>query len=161
MPTEAELAGMSRKRRYYYRHRDREIALADRRRRRNLPRYRDLARETYRDDPAKFRERKRLERLANPEPARARSRRFQRENPARCVDYASARRARRRDGFVEHVSALVVLEVSDGICGICGEHIELADFQLDHVLSLVGGGEHSYQNVQAAHRSCNQQKGAR
>jgi hypothetical protein len=45
-------------------------ALADRRRRRNLPRYRDLARETYRDDPAKFRERKRLERLANPEPAR-------------------------------------------------------------------------------------------
>jgi 5-methylcytosine-specific restriction endonuclease McrA len=74
---------------------------------------------------------------------------------------ASARRARIRDQFVEDVHHLVVLELDDGVCGICGEDVDPFGFDVDHIFPLSKGGEHSYANTQAAHPSCNNRKRAR
>jgi 5-methylcytosine-specific restriction endonuclease McrA len=72
-----------------------------------------------------------------------------------------AYRARKRGAFVEDVEPLVVLERDDGVCGICGEDVDPTFFDIDHVIPLARGGEHSYRNVQVAHRRCNARKGAR
>ncbi len=61
--------------------------------------------------------------------------------------------------FVEPVSALVVLELHDGVCGICGHDVDPFKFDVDHIIPLVRGGEHSYRNTQPAHPSCNRRKG--
>jgi 5-methylcytosine-specific restriction endonuclease McrA len=71
------------------------------------------------------------------------------------------RRARLRNGHVEDVESLVVLELDDGVCGICGEDVDPFDFQVDHVVPLSRGGENSYANTQVAHALCNQRKGPR
>jgi 5-methylcytosine-specific restriction endonuclease McrA len=71
------------------------------------------------------------------------------------------RRARKRAAFVEDVHSLVVLERDDGVCGICGGDVDPMNFDVDHVVPLARGGEHSYANVQAAHPPCNTRKGAR
>jgi 5-methylcytosine-specific restriction endonuclease McrA len=95
---------------------------------------------------------------------------YQRENVARWRErnydrhlaqarvYAAARRARRRDQFVEHVEAFVVYDRDSGMCGICGLPVERTDFHVDHIVPLARGGEHSYANVQAAHPLCNASK---
>jgi hypothetical protein len=72
---------------------------------------------------------------------------------------ASARRARIRDAFVEHVDPQVVFERDEGVCGICGELAERDCFDVDHVIPLALGGEHSYANSQVAHPPCNRAKG--
>jgi 5-methylcytosine-specific restriction endonuclease McrA len=60
--------------------------------------------------------------------------------------------------WVEHVEPLVVLELDDGVCGICGEDVDPFDFDMDHIIPASKGGEHSYANVQTAHPACNQRK---
>lgn len=72
--------------------------------------------------------------------------------------HRSTRRARTRSAFVEPVSSLVVLERDDGVCGICGGDVDPYGFDVDHIIPLARGGEHSYQNVQAAHPLCNKKK---
>lgn len=69
-------------------------------------------------------------------------------------DYA---RARER-GVSGKLSRLVVLEMDDRVCGICGEDVDPFDFHVDHIIPLAEGGEHSYANVQVAHPSCNTSK---
>ena len=71
------------------------------------------------------------------------------------------RRARRSAGFVESVDPLVVLELADGVCGICGEDVDPLDYHVDHVVPLALGGDHSYANTAPTHPRCNAQKGAR
>lgn len=71
---------------------------------------------------------------------------------------ASRRRALIREAFVEDVDPKVVFERDGGICGICDEAIEGA-FDVDHVVPLAHGGEHSYGNVRATHVKCNRQRG--
>lgn len=73
--------------------------------------------------------------------------------------YNAARRARKREAFVELVDPLVVLEVADGACGICGEDVDPFAFDVDHTIPLCHGGEHSYANTQPAHPRCNYRKG--
>jgi 5-methylcytosine-specific restriction endonuclease McrA len=86
-------------------------------------------------------------------------------NPERARELRQRRvltyRARKRGAHVEHVEPLVVLERDDGVCGICGEDVDPTFFDIDHVIPLARGGEHSYRNVQVAHRRCNARKGAR
>ncbi len=69
-----------------------------------------------------------------------------------------AKKARRRNAFIECVEGYVVFELCEGICGICGDPI-LEDFHVDHIIPLSRGGEHSYANTQAAHPLCNIKKG--
>lgn len=72
-----------------------------------------------------------------------------------------ARRARKRNVFVEYVHPLVVLELADGVCGICGTDVDPGQFEVDHAEPISRGGEHSYANTQPAHRLCNSRKGNR
>lgn len=53
-------------------------------------------------------------------------------------------------------------------CGICGEPVDPAiPYQnrmgrtIDHIVPIAHGGEHTWENVQLAHRSCNSQKSTR
>jgi 5-methylcytosine-specific restriction endonuclease McrA len=80
------------------------------------------------------------------------------EYPMRRRMRSAARRARLRGQFVEHVHPLVVLERDDGACGICGGDVDPLNFDVDHIVAIARGGEHSYANVQVAHRLCNQRK---
>jgi hypothetical protein len=59
----------------------------------------------------------------------------------------------------EWVVPLAVLERDDGVCGICGEDVDPFEYEIDHVVSPLDGGDHSYVNVQLAHSVCNLRKG--
>jgi 5-methylcytosine-specific restriction endonuclease McrA len=70
------------------------------------------------------------------------------------------RNARRRGAaHADAVSPLVVLELHDGACGVCGEDVDPFDFQIDHIVPLYRGGLHTYENCQPAHAVCNLEKG--
>lgn len=81
------------------------------------------------------------------------------ESVARRVRW-HAWRARQYGAFVEDVHPLVLLERDDGVCGICGDDVDPFCFDIDHVVPISRGGEHSYANTQVAHRSCNSSKKA-
>ena len=70
------------------------------------------------------------------------------------------RRALEREAFVEDVRELVLLEMDDGLCHVCGEDVDPLGFEVDHVIPLSWGGEHSYANTAVAHSSCNRRKWA-
>jgi 5-methylcytosine-specific restriction endonuclease McrA len=73
----------------------------------------------------------------------------------------SRRRARLRGVKVENVDHAVVYERDGGVCGICGEPVDVTDFHVDHIVPIALGGEHSYANAQVAHPACNKRKGVR
>lgn len=102
---------------------------------------------------------------ADPETTRARVRAWKDANPESArVNDDRARLKRRQayeSGFVEDVHPLVLLELDDGVCGICGEDVDPLQFQIDHVWPLSRGGIHAYSNTQVAHLRCNYVKGAR
>lgn len=77
------------------------------------------------------------------------------------------RRARFVAAIVEVVEPDLVFERDGWLCHLCGEGIDRTLSGLDrmgptvdHLIPLAEGGEHSYANVAAAHRSCNSRKGA-
>jgi len=79
----------------------------------------------------------------------------------------SARRAKIRGAQVEHVDPIKVFDRDAWRCKIChkktpkayrGSTRDLAP-ELDHILPLSKGGEHSYANTQCTCRKCNQMKG--
>jgi len=79
------------------------------------------------------------------------------------------RRARMRGANAEAVKALTVFDRDAYRCGICGSMTLRAKRgtchprapELDHILPLALGGEHTYQNTQCACRKCNIAKGSR
>jgi 5-methylcytosine-specific restriction endonuclease McrA len=134
----------------------------------------------YKRNREKLKVRKRSRRAADPERARARERAdYQRnkETHRRCqVAWEAANpervreirlgireryRARKAGAFVEEVDAGVLYQRDEGICGICGKPVEHWRFEIDHVIPLSKGGEHSYANTQIAHGRCNRSKGNR
>ena len=102
---------------------------------------------------------------AHPELGRERGRKWRAENIERARllsrKHSSARLARKREAFVELVDALEVYDRGHGICGICQEPVSPDNFNVDHIIPLARGGEHSYANTQPAHPSCNFRKGAK
>jgi 5-methylcytosine-specific restriction endonuclease McrA len=86
--------------------------------------------------------------------------RWRTENPDRTRELALRYATRKRAAFVEDVNPLVVLERADGVCGVCGGDVDPLRFDVDHIVPLARGGEHSYRNTQPAHPSCNYRKGA-
>jgi len=93
-------------------------------------------------------ERSRQWRLANVESARKLFR-----------EAAGRRRARKLDQFVEDIDPQVIWDRDQGICGICKDPADHDRFDIDHIMPLSKGGEHSYVNAQLAHPSCNYRKG--
>lgn len=74
-----------------------------------------------------------------------------------------ARKARQRGATVESVNPIRVFERDGWLCQICGistprsKRGTYADDapELDHIIALARGGEHSYRNTQCACRRCN------
>jgi 5-methylcytosine-specific restriction endonuclease McrA len=93
---------------------------------------------------------------ADPEKARKRVLDWQKRNPEKHADAESRRRARLRAATrVEKIDRLSVYERDGGRCHVCGKKVPKAKFELDHLTPLAKGGEHTYENVRVAHRSCN------
>ncbi len=110
------------------------------------------------ENPEVVRAYKERNREANAE----KSRRWREEHPgyARQRGYTGTqtRRARQAELFVEYIDPLIVLEMDDGVCGICGEDVDPFDFVIDHVVPISRGGLHAYTNVRVAHAPCNWRK---
>lgn len=114
--------------------------------------------------PERVRENDRLaqrrRRAKDPEPSRAQARAYYAANKSRWKVYNGKRKAAERGPAVEAVARLVVLELNDGLCGLCGRDVDPANFHIDHILPLSAGGWHGYDNVQVAHPLCNLRKRA-
>jgi len=75
---------------------------------------------------------------------------------------ANKRRAITKDVFIEAVDPRVVFAKANGVCGICGEAVEMKSrWEVDHIIPISKGGTHCYANVQLSHRKCNRSKAAR
>jgi 5-methylcytosine-specific restriction endonuclease McrA len=83
--------------------------------------------------------------------------------------YWALKRARKRSATVERVDPYVVFERDQWRCHICkkktkpalrGKHEPLSP-ELDHIVPLSEGGEHSYRNTACSCRECNMRKGSR
>ena len=78
------------------------------------------------------------------------------------ADHKARRRALKKGATTERVYRRKVFERDKYVCQICGEKILKSksvphpkSATLDHRIPLVKGGEHNYDNVQAAHFMCN------
>lgn len=76
------------------------------------------------------------------------------------------RRARKKLAWVEEVRRPVVYERDGWVCQVCGDPVNPETkwpdnmcASLDHIVPLVEGGAHSYENTQLAHHLCNSLKG--
>lgn len=102
---------------------------------------------------------------ANPEIRRAQATRWACENPERKREIArkarQTRRARIAEVFVEEVDPQVLYERDEGVCGVCGKPVDRDEFDVDHVVQVAHGGEHSYANTRIAHVSCNRRRNRR
>jgi 5-methylcytosine-specific restriction endonuclease McrA len=81
----------------------------------------------------------------------------------------AGRRARQRGAQSEPVDPMIVFRRDKWMCRLCGgkapstlrgsRHPQAPE--IDHIVPLSRGGEHSYANTQCAHRRCNAAKGSR
>lgn len=78
------------------------------------------------------------------------------------------RKALKKNAFIEHVDRDAVMARDKWVCHLCGDKIpKTAKWPsglfgtLEHVQPLADGGAHSYNNIKAAHLSCNCKKGAK
>lgn len=46
-----------------------------------------------------------------------------------------------------------------GICQICGDWVQPKHASIDHIIPLIKGGTHTWDNVQLTHKICNLRKG--
>lgn len=76
-------------------------------------------------------------------------------------EYEASRRARKRGQFVERVYLATIWDRDGGICHLCGLSADPDDWELDHVVPLASGGEHSHANTAVSHPLCNRLKGNR
>jgi len=61
--------------------------------------------------------------------------------------------------WIEHVSLDVLYKRDNGICQLCLKPCSRRQASRDHRIPIARGGEHSYANVQLAHKLCNSHKG--
>jgi 5-methylcytosine-specific restriction endonuclease McrA len=141
------MSARDRNRRYRERHRERANA---------------SSRAWYAANKEQHREAVQRWRDENPEKARESSRaavaRYGRAHREVLRERDRRRRAREHEAFVESVEELVLLELDDGVCGICGEDVDPFNFEVDHIYPLSRGGFHNYENTQPAHPLCNRKK---
>lgn len=73
----------------------------------------------------------------------------------------AVRRARMRAALVEKVDYAEIIKRDRGRCHLCGKRVAKREIQLDHIVPLAVGGEHSAANLAVAHARCNLSKGAK
>lgn len=100
-------------------------------------------------------------RIDHPEARKAITKRYRSTHPEMNKKHVRKRKAWKLSQFIEHVDDLVLLEIHDGVCGICNQDVDPFKFEIDHIIPLSKGGFHNYENTQPAHSSCNRVKGDR
>ena len=98
---------------------------------------------------------------ANRDHLLSRAKRWQQENRDQHYANLLARKARKKNAFVERVRRDVLARRAGWKCGICGDLVTRNDWTVDHIIPLSRGGEHSYANTQIAHLLCNIRKGTK
>ena len=74
------------------------------------------------------------------------------------TELENRRRARKRNAFVAPVDRRSIYDRDRGTCHICKLPVPFDKMELDHVIPLAKGGEHSPRNVAVAHARCNRKK---
>ena len=65
----------------------------------------------------------------------------------------------RRPRSYIHSLLLILIQRSEGLCGICGGRLHSDDFvEIDHIVPVSRGGDYDIDNLQIAHRGCNSSK---
>jgi len=96
----------------------------------------------------------------NPDKVAEQQRRYRQEYADKVYAKNAKRRALLKGATVEDVDPTVVYNRDMGICQLCFTGVSRDTMSLDHIVPLIHGGEHSYNNIQLAHISCNSKKGA-
>jgi 5-methylcytosine-specific restriction endonuclease McrA len=60
--------------------------------------------------------------------------------------------------YVEDVDRRVVWDRDEGYCRHCKMFVPFEDFEVDHIIPMSKGGDHSYSNVQTLCTPCNRSK---
>lgn len=55
----------------------------------------------------------------------------------------------------EEWDRMTVFEKDGGVCYLCGQYILIPNFEPDHVVPTSKGGDDTYDNLRAAHQTCN------
>jgi 5-methylcytosine-specific restriction endonuclease McrA len=122
-------------------------------------------RPTQEETSAKAREYSAAHYAANKERKQALAREWKRNNPGKMVDYNHRRRARKYAVAYEKIDAVKVAERDNWTCALCCLSVNPAlkfpdpgSRSMDHIVPLVKGGAHTYDNIQLAHFLCNNLK---
>lgn len=131
----------------------------------NRDRILEKKREYYQKNKEHHSEYMRAYRQANPERIAEYLRKWREENPdkKRALEYS--RRSRKYEVFVEEVNKPGLIDRYGRICHICNgsipedvTHDHPLYFNIEHIVPLIYGGTHGYENCRPSHASCNQQK---
>lgn len=93
-------------------------------------------------------------RSKNKENENNRKKRWRLANPVEARLHVQARRAKIRG---KRINKKDITNWDTRVCGICLKVVE-GEFELDHIIPLSRGGEHSADNLQFAHPHCNRVK---
>lgn len=128
----------------------------------NREKYGEQQSQYARDNRKEIQARQTRKRAENPEKYRERVRRWARENVDVINAHSAKRRARKMGApVVEKIYRKKVYARDGGVCYLCLRPVAFKDMNLEHVIPLCRGGEHSYANVKTAHGPCNSKKGSR
>lgn len=84
-----------------------------------------------------------------------RRREWKERNREKVVEYERYRSLRKRGLDAEVIDRDVVWERDAGVCRICGDEADPADWHIEHIVPLAAGGVHRYSNVAISHPACN------
>ena len=108
------------------------------------------------------------EKINNPDAEKIRTKTYRKNHPERIANLDRFRRAVKHDVKAERIIRLKVFERDGWICQICGKDVDKyakvpnkRTPTIDHIISLIKGGSHTYDNVQLACYVCNCRKGNR
>lgn len=63
--------------------------------------------------------------------------------------------------MIEFIDRGAVIERDASTCYLCGHPVEESNIEIDHVVPLARGGEHTYANLRVACQRCNRRKGTK
>lgn len=107
-------------------------------------------------------ERQKAWRETHREVIRERKKVYQEANPDVQRERAARRRARKASAFIGPAfTRQQVWDRDGGTCHLCNLPADPNDWHMDHVIPLVRGGAHSFENAAVSHPTCNLRKGAR
>lgn len=84
------------------------------------------------------------------------------DNPERMKVIRARNRIKRRVKVCDKsITVFKIRERDDNICQLCNKSCTPETESIDHIIPVTRGGQHVWDNVQLAHRTCNAQKNNR